>query len=392
MFEIIQTRDLSSRPSDFDILQEDYRLYDLFVDGKHVEDSWVSANPPFWVTIYDHEIWEKLILHRFNEFPVNVHKLTFRTFRTNFDSIDSTWHISIVKKEKEVFEIQSSLNFEFEHWKRPYSISEYVAAFKYIAFFNNALESSNHPEFRFEVDEVAKGNGLTMIFPVPSPHSSIESQLLTCSTTVNKFDEETTGVLESRLHNKSVVMHFDFPEEVRVPCEQYLLYFVQFLRDIGINTTAELQPQQVGQILFAVTPTNPNEALDKIRQALEIYIKLPSSPINTSQDLMSNDIAVQRLVANINHLKGQLALAHATLQTKDATIETQRVTIQIQQSLLSGSIFQESAQEIPITPKTEEKEKVLGGVLALGKYEGKGFDINLGELFRQLKRYFNSEK
>lgn len=316
MFEIIQTREIKDRPSNFDPLVDDFSLYDLFLDGMPVKETTVSDNSPFWVTVYDQEIWDRLISHSFIELPANVERLMFVS---SFDSSDSIWHISI-EKEKEVFEIEFSLNFEFEHWKRPYSISEYVDV------FDHALKSSNHPEIRFEFDEESKASGLTMIFPVPSPHSSIESQLLIWSTTVNKFDEETTGFLESRLHNKSVVMHFDFPEEVRVPCEQYLLYFVQFLRDIGINTTAELHPQQVGQILFAVTPTNPNEALDKIRQALEIYIKLPSSPINTSQDLMSNDIAVQRLVANINHLKGQLALAHATLQAKDATIEAQRVT------------------------------------------------------------------
>lgn len=382
MFEIIQTRELSSRPPHFDILQEDYRLNDLFVDGKHVKDSFVSNNSPFWVTIYDHEIWGKLILHRFNELPVNVHKLTFST---SFGSSDSMSEISVIQNGDK-FELHFRLYFEPDIWKRHYSISEYVLTYRHV------FTSLNIPGTEFEFDEEIKSGGFLVIVRIASEQSRIARELLKWNEVINKFDEETKKILGPLPHRNSVTMNFNFPEEVKIACEQYLLYFVQFLRDIGINTTAELHPQQVGQVLFAVTPTNSNEALDKIRQALEIYIKLPSSPINTSQELMSNDIAVQRLVANINHFKGQLALAHAMLQAKDATIEAQRVTIQRQQFLPSGSILQESVQEIPITPKTEEKEKVLGGVLALGKYEGKGFDINLGELFRQLRRYFNSEK
>jgi hypothetical protein len=36
------------------------------------------------------------------------------------------------------------------------------------------------------------------------------------------------------------VTFFDFPEPVKVPCQQYLLYFVQFLKDVGVEATAEL--------------------------------------------------------------------------------------------------------------------------------------------------------
>ena len=49
--------------------------------------------------------------------------------------------------------------------------------------------------------------------------------------------------------------YFEFPDAVRVPCEQYLLYFAQFLRDLGVEASSELR-HEVGMVLFSVTPTD----------------------------------------------------------------------------------------------------------------------------------------
>ncbi|HYJ88718.1 MAG TPA: hypothetical protein VEW46_21810 [Pyrinomonadaceae bacterium] len=60
----------------------------------------------------------------------------------------------------------------------------------------------------------------------------------------------------------SVSALFEFPEEVRLPCEQYLQYFAEFLRDLGVNANTSLV-QQAGQVLFTVTPTDQEQALSK---------------------------------------------------------------------------------------------------------------------------------
>jgi len=41
--------------------------------------------------------------------------------------------------------------------------------------------------------------------------------------------------------------------------------------------------------------------------------------------------------------------------------------------------------------KSDDKEEFLGGAVALTKYQGKGVEINLAEIFRKLKRLFQKD-
>jgi CheY-like chemotaxis protein len=184
----------------------------------------------------------------------------------------------------------------------------------------------------------------------------------------------------------SVAMLFDFPEEVRVSCEQYLLYFGQFLRDLGVQATSDLT-HEAGQVLFTVTPADPRTALDKVRAALDVYLRLPTSPVG---DTTHNEIAVQRLEASVLRLQGDLRLASAELQAKNMTIEAQQLIIQTQKGLLSGEIVLNSM--IDVTPKEDDKEKLLGGVVALTTYKDKGVEVNLAELYRKLKGLFKDKE
>jgi hypothetical protein len=183
------------------------------------------------------------------------------------------------------------------------------------------------------------------------------------------------SISEDEQPRESVKIVLDFPEEVEVYCEQYLVYFVQFLKDLGVSATSELK-HEAGKVLFSVTPTDQNEALDKIRSALEVYLALPSEKLTHSSD---NPVEVQRLSANIHHLQGQLSIAQAVLQAEEAAIQAQQISIN---NLLSENV-------IDITPKkAEDKEEFLGGTIALTKYQNKGVEINLAEIFRKLKRLF----
>lgn len=187
-------------------------------------------------------------------------------------------------------------------------------------------------------------------------------------------------------YGDSVAVLFDFPEEVRVPCEQYLLYFGQFLRDLGVQSTSDLS-HEAGQVLFTVTPTDSRTALDKVRAALNVYLRLPSSPVG---DPSHDEIAVQRLESSVLRLQGDLRLASAELQAKNTTIQAQELIIQTQKGLLNGEIVFDSIRDV--TPNAEDKEKLLGGIVALATYKEKGVEVNLAELYRKLKGVFTDKE
>jgi len=223
--------------------------------------------------------------------------------------------------------------------------------------------------------------------------------------TVGEVIERYTLILEktniltiealSRVDSEhTVVMSFDFPEEVKVPCEQYLLYFVQFLKDAGVEATAELR-EQAGQVLFAVTPKNQDEALDKIRQALHLYLHLPTNPNLGVVPNLDADIRVQQLAANIYHLRGQLTLASAAMQQQQLTIQQKDLLIEqqqtvIQQQLLTGTILVDSVRDAASEHKHHE-EPLLGGTVALSRVEKGGIIVDLAEMYRKLRRFFADE-
>lgn len=283
------------------------------------------------------------------------------------------------------FDLGFKFEFDYEDWKGPYSFSEYADA------FSQAVEGMKRSEIAWAPeDDESLANGFWIRFAVLSPQSSIIQEVSRCSTTLSEIADIALKTLETRVIDGSLVVSFDFPEDIKVPCEQYLLYFVQFLKDLGVEATSNLK-HQAGQVLFSVTPNDEQQALDKIRTALEAYLRLPTSPTIGFSGIES-DIAIQRLVANIRHLEGQLSLAQAVLQAKDATIKAQQITMDHQHRVLSGEVVIGSLRTITPERKVKDKEELLSGTIAITRYEGKGFEINLPELFRKLKSLFDHDE
>ncbi|WP_204139767.1 hypothetical protein [Halomicronema sp. CCY15110] len=161
---------------------------------------------------------------------------------------------------------------------------------------------------------------------------------------------------------------------MKTACIQYLQYFYEFLKEIGVSAKVKLDEQDSGSTILSVTPENKDEALENIGLALDIYLRLPSSQIEADM----SSIQVQSLNAQIFHLKGQLALAAATIQQQQSTIQN----LQIQQPF-SPNILVLSQQG-----ESKDQEPLLGGIIKVGEAElAEGaLSINLAALLRWLKK------
>lgn len=215
----------------------------------------------------------------------------------------------------------------------------------------------------------------------------------------NAFKNAFEKIYLSNKRISLITTFSNFPEEVRVPCEQYLLYFTEFLRDLGVGVTSDIE-HRAGEVLFSVTPTDPHQALAKIKIALDAFLSLPKNQIVINAD-NEFEIAMLKVKANIDHLNSQLSLAkaeirvkereiqafEATLETKDISIEILREKLAQHKRLLKGEIAEGI---IGIEPETkEDKEEFFDGVFTLTQYEEKGFRVNLAQLYRKLKTLFN---
>lgn len=181
----------------------------------------------------------------------------------------------------------------------------------------------------------------------------------------------------------AVNMTFEFPPTIKSACEQYLVYFVQFLRDLGIEANAEIK-EHASKVLFSVTPADKEQALGRIREALQLYLGLPHVPEFITVATQFNDVAVSQLQANVYHLRSQIMLAKAALEMKSAAIAAKDEKIALLQERIDLREFQPKKED----KKDEDKEDIVKDMVAVKKYDLKFMEINLPELLRKLKRRF----
>ena len=174
----------------------------------------------------------------------------------------------------------------------------------------------------------------------------------------------------------AVVAVFEFPPTVASACQQYLLHFAEFLRDVGVEASADLH-HEAGKVLFTVTPARQTTALIAIRQALDIYLRLPAAVLEGVPATLADQIATDKLQMNIHHFKAQLVSASMMLRLQEATISAQQCTIEAQQRLIAG------ANNLQI-----ERESLIPGVVDVVPVESNGIRVDLPELLRKIKKLF----
>jgi len=222
-----------------------------------------------------------------------------------------------------------------------------------------------------------------------TPEATVQQVLRYWLPIIKDVCEEAETILVTSIRKEALVALFQFAPEVKTACEQYLLYFVQFLEDLGIRATADLQEQARG-VLFTVTPQSGPEGLELIREALDLYLRMPQSADFDTEVTRHTDIAVQQYAANVLHLRSQLTLAQAVLETKNATIEAlQAANFQYKQLLGAkpqGRLAGSGAGD------AQADETILGGAITLtNKYNRMGVQFNLASIFRKLRRRFKGK-
>jgi hypothetical protein len=158
-------------------------------------------------------------------------------------------------------------------------------------------------------------NGFGFSIIIRDPSLPLSEELAHWVGVVHPFLEHARTVLSAEVQRDTLITLFDFPPALSTACEQYLLYFVQFLRDLGIEAEGDVR-HRANQVLFSVRPQEGAEALDRIREALAIYLQLPSTP---GLEVAVGESVLQ-LQANIHHLKGQITLLRAVASANQAEI------------------------------------------------------------------------
>lgn len=335
----------------------------------------------FLAAVYDYELSRRAANIPFQNIPDHISEIGLFLpveFSELAEEIEINISVIRIEEDPSSFRLSFQIRFEWEIWKQPWSLKEFVQAMEEV------VESNQNDMIRWEQnDKESVSNGFKIIFTVEDSSRQIYAEYENNIPVLKKLYDEATSLLLTRMKENSLMVSFDFPEPVRVPCEQYLLYFSQFLREIGLETVTSIQ-HEAGKVLFSVEPESKEAALEKIYEALGFFLNLPRM-INVGIGWQGQmEIPEQQLVANVQFLQSQLMLAKATIQAQDYTIRNQQSLIE-QQNRINDRVMQDSMRYITDGKKIEDKETFLGGMIAVKKVEIKGVEIDTPNLYRWIK-------
>ncbi|WP_017414153.1 hypothetical protein [Clostridium tunisiense] len=293
-------------------------------------------------------------------------------FKIGCDNYDEFYEIEVrlklnggYKSKNKCPYISFCLRMDWELWNKPWSIADFAESFK------RYTKDLNCKELEYYQDDEAVCNGFGVLFYLEEHENLFKNEFTKCNETFKKVLDEVYSKVILEVNKSSHTEIFQFPSEIEPICKQYLVYFTQFLKDIGIEADSELKNES-GKLLFSVTPTDKSEGLERIKEALNCYLNLPTS--KEFELYGSNEIAVQQLQANIMHLKSQLMLARSAIQYKDMTIES----LQLLNYKYNALIECEN--------NSEDETRILNDIITVKPYEFNGGSINLPKLLKILKR------
>ncbi|MDQ3181662.1 MAG: hypothetical protein M3Q33_14225 [Acidobacteriota bacterium] len=386
MFELKEIKNPVEFEGDFQLFDHHGKLLDkVRVDKEEIEESFLLS-----ISTFDEETSKRLSSLSLNDFEnridnirlLRIEKLDSFLLSIGFYRVNSKEKIDFIRNR---FEIKFFLDTDLFNWKQFYGFSTYKKLLKYIcekererdvlAIFDKPLadfdtESSTSVEDinnEYELNET-----IIISFTFLDNGEKIRNIIKKYQKTFFELHEKAVGFLAEENIENTLISYFAFPEQIKTFCKQYLLYFATFLRDLGISADSNLK-EEAGKVLFSVTPTDDIEALDKIREALAVYLNLPSSPI-----VYDESFAAMRLHQQIDNLQHSQRMAVRELQfneklliaqsdaiyEKNLTISQQQSVIEQQNKIIekisSKSIMMDSVEN------KEELEEIFEG-LKIGK-------------------------
>lgn len=256
--------------------------------------------------------------------------------------------------------IKFKTQYYTEFWSKPYSVIDFSNTIQKICRLTDGID--------FSIEDETVLNGFSLISEISNPEIKLRKIFNETLNLVHK-------VFQEALHNFSKIdepnilkVRFKVDDNIRNAYEQYLIYFSQFLKDIGIEVDSELK-EEAQKILFSVSPRNSNTALYKIKQALELYLNLPYN--KEFEDANIDNIAGLQLKENIRYLKSQLSLAQTPIQAKIKTI----------------NLLENMESNLIDVKKQRNEEEILNGLIKFKPFEKNGVILDVPKLIRMIKRF-----
>jgi len=348
----------------FDFIKKtdnDYLSYNVKVNGIEYEDSTrFDYGGQISLSFYAYEVCNIIENERNRDLLKEVDNITLplqRKYAPETIEINDLARVSI-KKDGEEYTLDAEFEYNYEFWARGYTIPDIVKKLEEVNIKNDAISFSL-------CDQEDVLNGFKFSKAVQSNDNILNNE-------ITIFMKELKGIFKEaaefiRYYNKDKIYYeFGIDKSIKVAFKQYLIYFTQFLEDIGIESDSVIKDNEMN-IIFEVIPKDKTVALNNIRKCLEIYLRLIDNKELALYEDYTN-VAVMQLKANIDHLNTQLMLFKTIAEQRQITIDL----------LKSGNLV--------LLEKEKSEVTLLNGAIKVKEFEWKGLSINPAKIINLLKR------
>lgn len=135
--------------------------------------------------------------------------------------------------------ITIKLIMDFEHWAKAWSIYDFTREFELSLKVSDVKYSTYYQDENEDAyGGVISGFGIKYI--ADNINQNILKEIDNALLLLNPLIEKTNRNLTAKINEDTLITFFEFPAEIKTVCKQYLIYFAQFLKDIGIEAEAEI--------------------------------------------------------------------------------------------------------------------------------------------------------
>lgn len=273
--------------------------------------------------------------------------------------------------------------FYYKDWNKPWNLNHFLKEME--KEFNGRYVQTAQAEF--EIGDGSHPDCNMVLTFVGIDNKTVESWIIESLMAIKEVFDSTEVICAFQDEDAPLKAVFSFPQHLEKACEQYLIYFGEFLTDLGIG--ADVKLREVGEkILFSVSPDDKEEALKRVKSALAIYLKLPNVYEESKLELAPDyDPIIQKHIANIEHLRSQLRLSDAVVRVQGLEITSLRKILMSSQNN-TAIIIENSLDIVNTTGQVEKREEFFGGALKFVPWKKGPIEIDAGKIVSSLKRLF----
>lgn len=218
------------------------------------------------------------ILHSSNDMPINIlkqlsklklqdipHGVNFFSVSEEFDKEIATKTNVFISSENEKYCLSYNYYFSHRSWKLPFNIFDFLDV--YITELNKCNFNASYDD---DID-------ISLYIDIPldkMKEKTIQTLLDDALLEINDCLNKSIDIILNHNSNNVLSFLFDFPPEYKNICSQYLIWFGEFLKNLGVEANVSTK-QEHGRTALIISPEENGELLTKIKELFYRYIDLP---------------------------------------------------------------------------------------------------------------------